>query len=94
MEEIDQKSRDKELNPLIVETYKKGKVKIEETLCCYSQESDSCADSDVLQFLHIKTQDAGDGKYFVIETERWAFDKIEDLIKVLRDFENRIKVKG
>ena len=85
---------DNKLNPLIMETYEKGKANIEEISCTYSQNGDSCADSDVLQFLHIKTQDAGDGKYFVIETERWAFDKIEDLIEVLRDFENRIKVKG
>jgi hypothetical protein len=58
----------------------------------YCQQADSCADnpSDI-QELTIKTEDAGGGTYFVLSSTRWAFDKIEDLIAVIRDFEKRVK---
>jgi hypothetical protein len=57
----------------------------------YCQKADSCAtDSTDIQELNIRTEDAGGGMYFTISTSRWAFDKIEDLISVIRDFENRV----
>ena len=58
----------------------------------YCQQSDSCApNSSDIQELTIKTEDAGGGSYFIISSSRWAFDKIEDLIAVIRDFEKRVK---
>ena len=54
----------------------------------YTQEADS--NSDGLQFLEVSTEDAGGGVYYVIKTERWAFDNLNDLIKVLNDFEKRL----
>jgi hypothetical protein len=57
----------------------------------YCQKSDSCApNSSDIQELTIKTEDAGGGAYFVLSSTRWAFDKIEDLISVIRDFEKRV----
>ena len=39
--------------------------------------------------LKIETQDGGDGAYYVISTERFAFDKPEELIEILNDFVRR-----
>lgn len=54
----------------------------------YTQEADS--NSGGLQFLEVSTEDAGGGVYYVLKTERWAFDNLNDLIKVLNDFEKRL----
>jgi hypothetical protein len=54
----------------------------------YTQEADS--NSDGLQLLEVSTEDAGAGVYYVLKTERWAFDNLNDLIKVLNDFEKRL----
>ena len=54
----------------------------------YTQEADS--NSDGLQFLEVSTEDAGAGVYYIMKTDRWAFDNLNDLIKVLNDFEKRL----
>ena len=54
----------------------------------YIQEADS--NSYGLQFLEVSTEGAGSGVYYVLKTERWAFDNLNDLIKVLNDFEKRL----
>lgn len=51
----------------------------------YVQKADSCTNEEFNE-LTIKTQDGGDGFYFVIETDRWAFDDPKELIDVLNDF--------
>ena len=59
----------------------------------YTQEADSNSadsNSDGLQFLEVSTEDAGAGVYYILKTERWAFDNLNDLIKVLNDFEKRL----
>lgn len=55
----------------------------------YTREADSNSDG-LLQFLEVSTEDAGGGVYYVLKTERWAFDNLNDLIKVLNDFEKRL----
>jgi hypothetical protein len=35
---------------------------------------------------------SGDEPYFVISTERWAVDKLEDLIALLTDFQKRMNL--
>lgn len=55
----------------------------------YSQEPDSCSSSEEYQSLKISTDDAGGGKFMVISTERWAFNSVDDLIKVIEDFKRR-----
>lgn len=47
-------------------------------------------DGDI-QNLEIKAEDGGGGLFYVIKTERWAFDSIDELKRVLEDFEKRIK---
>jgi hypothetical protein len=34
--------------------------------------------------LTVKVEDAGAGKFFAITTERWTFDKPEDLLAVIQ----------
>jgi uncharacterized GH25 family protein len=55
------------------------------------QEADSCQDTKKLpegQILTLKTDDAGGGKFIVLETKRWAIDadSIDEFSKVLKDF--------
>ena len=60
----------------------------------FTQDKDCCSSED--QFITIKTQTGGGGDFFVIETQRWAFDCIEDLVRVLYQFKNkhdRIKIE-
>lgn len=54
----------------------------------YLQEADNKPNG--LQFLEISTEDAGGGVFYVIKTERWTFDNLNDLIKVLNDFDKRL----
>lgn len=58
-------------------------VKIESVRVDYMQEEDSCS-SDGPQVLTVETQDAGGGPYLVISTTRWAIERPEDLLPLLR----------
>ena len=57
----------------------------------YTQESD-CMQSDNLgQNLIIKTESDGvsSGNFFIIETDRWAFDDIDEFIEILKSFKEK-----
>jgi len=58
-------------------------IQLREASLLFSQNSDCCAPSDLGSDIKISMIDAGGGHYTVIETERWAMDKPEDLIKLL-----------
>ena len=69
-----------------------SRPKISEISVEYYQDEDSVGrDGFDIQELKIKTCDAGSGKYFIIETTRWAFDSIEELVATFKDFEKRVK---
>jgi len=51
----------------------------------FTQDSD-CCDSGDGQFLTIRTENGGGGDFYVIETERWAFDNIPKLVTTLMRF--------
>lgn len=53
----------------------------------YNQPCDNI--SEHWQTLEIETEDNGGGAYFVIKTERWAFDNVQELIDTLNDFKRR-----
>ena len=53
----------------------------------YTQEGDG--NSPEFQDLVLSTEDCGGGNYFVLSTQRWAFDTIEEFIKLFKDFEMR-----
>jgi len=56
----------------------------------FTQDSD-CCDSGEGQFLKIKTENGGGGDFYIIETERWAFDNIPELVQTLMRFYNKHK---
>jgi hypothetical protein len=45
----------------------------------FEQSQDDCGPSHKDQFLKVQIVDGGAGKYFVLETERWAIESIDDL---------------
>jgi hypothetical protein len=55
----------------------------------FSQDADCCKCNE--QYLTIKTQNGGGGDFYVIETERWAFDNIPELVQTLMRFYNKHK---
>ena len=63
---------------------------IQEFSITYSQNNDSNQESGIQQ-LKLSISDAGGGHYYVLETERWAIDDIDELIKLLNDFKKRLE---
>ena len=61
---------------------------IKEASASYSQPADCLDGGD--QLLTIKSLDGGGGNFFVIETERWAFDSVEELVQVLEHFKSKL----
>lgn len=62
-------------------------VRVSRINLSYIQDADT--NSDGVQTLEIETQDSGTGHYFVMKTERWAFDDIDELVKLLEDFKKK-----
>lgn len=62
---------------------------VSEIKLTYSQENEN--NNSIIYTLEVSTETQGDGFYFVIKTDRWAFEKVEDLVKVLNDFKNKAK---
>ncbi len=67
-------------------------LKIEEIKITYSQEGDSGGGKEY-QDLSITTQDAGGGKFYVISTDRWAFNNVKEFTDVMKDFNKRLNLK-
>lgn len=55
----------------------------------YVQDADSNSDESNDQELEIFIDNAGGGDYYIIKTDRWAFDKIDDLISLLKKFKDK-----
>jgi hypothetical protein len=49
----------------------------------FEQDGDSC-DSNNMQFLTIRQEDAGGGPYWIMNTDRWAFTNVDELVALLR----------
>jgi hypothetical protein len=56
----------------------------------YHQDPDPLDTED--QLLELTTEDAGGGMYYVLKTERWAFEDPEELMEILKDFVKRVKL--
>jgi hypothetical protein len=50
---------------------------------------DPDGNDSVDQELSIHNEDCGGGDYYVIKTKRWAFENIDDLIKILNEFKTK-----
>ena len=57
----------------------------------YSQVNEEKTDTDDNLKLSICHQ--GVGFYFVLESKRWAFNNIDELVKILYDFQSKSKVE-
>lgn len=58
----------------------------------FTQEADCCSTEE--QYLTIKTENGGGGDFYVIETKRWSFDTIEEIVDTLTQFKNKhLKIK-
>ena len=62
----------------------------------YVQELDSCQSEqdypEGIQVLTVTTDDAGGGKFIIFHTGKagWSIDQIDDVVKILSDFKQRI----
>jgi len=56
----------------------------------FVQDADSESDSHFAdQELEIAIENGGGEDYYIIKTDRWAFDKIDDLIVLLKKFKDK-----
>jgi len=60
------------------------KMEIASEKIVFMQEEDCCGSGVDFQELSVEWCDGGGGKYPVIQTDRWAFDSIEELEQLLR----------
>ena len=58
----------------------------------YTQDGD-CATNQSINIISIETEDCGGGIYFVIKTDRWAFDSIDDITNLINDFKRELDGK-
>ena len=71
---------------------KKAEILSQEFKVTFAQDADCQTTED--QFLTIKTDNGGGGDFYVIETKRWAFDTVEEIIELLNQFkEKHLKIK-
>lgn len=55
----------------------------------FSQNNDCMESSDNGQFLTIRTENGGGGDFFILETERWSYESIDEIIKTLTEFKDK-----
>lgn len=68
-------------------------VVISDLSTTYLQKADCCSSEDYNELL-IKAEDGGGCLFYVIKTDRWAFDDIDEVIDVLNDFKNRLNLNN
>ena len=66
---------------------KKAEILSQEFKVTFAQDADCNSNED--QFLTIKTDNGGGGDFYVIETERWAFDSIDELVELISKFKEK-----
>lgn len=77
-----------------------NEVALSEVSAEYVQNLDCCQSEkdypDGCQILTIQTDDGGGGKFFRIKTGEagWAFDSVDNFVKILNDFKQRIKCES
>lgn len=73
----------------IMEEDNKPKIQSSEFKLTFEQENDCVEDSDEGQFLSIRTENGGGGDFFILETDRWAFNNLEELTEVFNQFKSQ-----
>lgn len=60
-----------------------GKYNLDTWTKEFSQDGDCC--DDEFQMLQVEQHDGGGGPFWVIKSQRWAFDDLAELIKLLSE---------
>lgn len=81
---IEELTRNNDNNDYSVDNYSNKGIQLTEAKLTYYQEQDSCYDNGNPQYITIEKIDAGAGFYYVINTERWAFDDIDELVELIK----------
>lgn len=68
-----------------------SEIVINEISVNYSQVNENETDTEDNLKLSICHQ--GAGFYYVLESKRWAFNNIDELVKILNDFNSKAKVE-
>jgi serine protease inhibitor ecotin len=74
---------------IMIEETKKAEILLQELKITFSQENDCTESSDAGQFLEIHTENGGGGDFFIINTKRWSFDNIDELVTTLNQFKEK-----
>ena len=69
---------------------KKTKTELARASIELTQEGDCCG-GDIVQNLKISSDDGGGGWFWILETERWAFDSPEELVNQLKGVIHKIE---
>ena len=77
-----------EVKPIDNCDYKDDEIYIDESSITYVQNGD-CSSADV-QSITLSTDNNGSSRYIWFRTDRWAISDIDDLIKILKDFQVRV----
>lgn len=67
-------------------------MRVEEYKVSVSQDMDTCCpidEKDQYQYLSLEVVDNGHGYYFVMKTDRWAFEDVKELTHILNVFISR-----
>jgi len=68
-------------------------VKLISLKATYEQPADNFAPTEAEQTLEIESVDGCGGPYFVIKSDRWGFDNIEEMVETLEDFKKRLTLQ-
>ena len=58
----------------------------------YSQDNDCLQNSEEVQEITLEALDAGSGFFFVLSTNRWAFDNVEEFTSLVKKFIDHAKL--
>ena len=64
-------------------------VMVDDVKVEYVQTADCNSHPDACQILNISTENNGTARFIVLKTSRWAISEIDDIVKVLKDFQTR-----
>ena len=64
-------------------------VMVDDVKVSYIQSADCVSHEDATQELEIFTENNGTARFIVLKTKRWAIGEIDDIVKILKDFQSR-----
>ena len=74
--------------------FEDGHIGIDDVSVTYLQNSDCTEEDENVQSITISTRNNGIGRFINIKTENWSFDKVDELVEIIEDFEKRAGLCG